>query len=153
MPPEHGEVARYRAAELAQRRGLTSALAVRWSDGGKQAEPRWFWPASDHHRGAGYAYVCGRRKEAVCLARQGLLESCGSSRFSTAGWGSYERHLTPEQPTVGTQHTPKIARQHSNPRTRSKRLVRRTMCFSNTTTMHELVIGLFVNRYEFGLAL
>ena len=29
-------------------------------------------------------------------------------------------------------------------------LVRRTICFSKTERMHELVIGLFVNRYEFG---
>jgi hypothetical protein len=30
------------------------------------------------------------------------------------------------------------------------RLVRRTICFSKTTTMHDLVLGLFINRYEFG---
>jgi len=39
---------------------------------------------------------------------------------------------------------------HINRRTRIKRLVRRTLCFSKTTTMHEMVIGLFINRYEFG---
>jgi hypothetical protein len=31
--------------------------------------------------------------------------------------------------------------------------MRRTICFSTTTTMHDLVLGLFINRYEFGLAL
>jgi len=30
-------------------------------------------------------------------------------------------------------------------------VVRRTICFSKTITMHDLVIGLFINRYEFGL--
>jgi insertion element IS1 protein InsB len=39
---------------------------------------------------------------------------------------------------------------HINLRTRIKRLVRRTIYFSKTTTMHDLVIGLFMNRYEFG---
>jgi insertion element IS1 protein InsB len=29
-------------------------------------------------------------------------------------------------------------------------LVRRTICFSKTERMHDLVIGLFINRYEFG---
>jgi len=43
--------------------------------------------------------------------------------------------------------------QHINLRTRIKRLVRRTICFSKTTTMHDLVIGLFINRYEFGVAI
>ena len=36
---------------------------------------------------------------------------------------------------------------------RMKRLVRRTICFSKTEQMHDWVIGLFVNRYEFGLLL
>ena len=38
-------------------------------------------------------------------------------------------------------------------RRRIKRLVRRTIGLSKTTTRHDLVIGLFVNRYECGLAL
>ena len=42
---------------------------------------------------------------------------------------------------------------HINLRTRIKRLVRRTICFSKTERMHDLVIGLFINRYEFGLSL
>jgi hypothetical protein len=28
--------------------------------------------------------------------------------------------------------------------------MRRTICFSKTKQMHDLVIGLFINRYEFG---
>jgi len=54
---------------------------------------------------------------------------------------------------VGKDHTQKIASKHINLRTRSKRLVRRTICFSKTEQMHDLVIGLFMNRYEFGLPL
>jgi hypothetical protein len=34
-----------------------------------------------------------------------------------------------------------------------KRLVRKTICFSKSIQMHDIVIGLFVNRYEFGLLL
>ena len=44
----------------------------------------------------------------------------------------------------------KIESKHMNFRTRIKRLVRRTICFSKTERMHDLVIGLFINRYEFG---
>jgi insertion element IS1 protein InsB len=47
----------------------------------------------------------------------------------------------------------KIESKHINLRTRIKRLVRRTICFSKTEQMHDLVIGLFINRYEFGQAL
>ena len=68
----------------------------------------------------------------------------------TDGWGAYERHVAAEQHTVGKVYTPKIESKHINLRTRIKRLVRRTICFSKTEHMHDLVIGLFINRYEFG---
>ena len=55
--------------------------------------------------------------------------------------------------TVGKEHMQRIESKHSNLRTRIKRLVRRTICFSKTECMHDLVIGLFVNRYEFGRAI
>jgi insertion element IS1 protein InsB len=52
----------------------------------------------------------------------------------------------PEQPAVGTQHTQTIESKPITLRTRIKRLVRRTICFSKTERMHDLLIGLFVNR-------
>jgi insertion element IS1 protein InsB len=78
------------------------------------------------------------------------LKPFGITRFYTDGWGAYERHSAPQQHTVGKQHTQKIESKHINLRTRIKRLVRRTICFSKAERMHDLVIGLFVNRYEFG---
>jgi insertion element IS1 protein InsB len=47
----------------------------------------------------------------------------------------------------------RIESKHINLRTRIKRLVRRTICFSKTERMHDLVIGLVVNRYGFGRAI
>ena len=58
-----------------------------------------------------------------------------------------------EQHHVGKEHTQKSESKHINLRTRIKRLMRRTICFSKTEQMHDLVIGLFINRYEFGQAL
>ena len=97
------------------------------------------------------AYVFGRRKDEVFLQLQELLKPFGITRFYTDGWGAYERHLDPQQHTIGKAHTQKIESKHINLRTRIKRLVRRTICFSKTITMHDLVLGLFINRYEFGL--
>jgi IS1 transposase len=54
---------------------------------------------------------------------------------------------------VGKEHTQTIESKHINLRTRIKRFVRRTICFSKTITMHDLVIGLCINRYEFGGAI
>jgi insertion element IS1 protein InsB len=96
------------------------------------------------------AYVFGRRKDDVFLKLQELLAPFGITRFYTDGWGAYERHLDPEQHQVGKEHTQQIERKHSNLRTRIKRLMRRTICFSKTERMHDLMIELFINRYEFG---
>jgi len=89
----------------------------------------------------------------VFLQLKKLLEPFGITRFYTDGWGAYERHLDPEQHTIGKAQTQKIESKHINLRTRIKRLARRTICFSKTTAMHDLVLGLFINRYEFGVAI
>jgi insertion element IS1 protein InsB len=44
----------------------------------------------------------------------------------------------------------KIERKHLTWRTRLKRLARQTPCFSRSTVMPDAVVGLFINRYEFG---
>ena len=109
--------------------------------------------AIDDHTGAVLAYVFGRRKDEVFLQLKALLEPFGITRYYTDGWGAYERHLEPDQHTIGKDNTQKIESKHIRLRTRIKRLVRRTICFSKTERMHDLVIGLFINRYEFGLLL
>ena len=153
LPPEPVEVVICRADELIQRRGLISELDEMWSYVGKKVEPRWLWHAIDHHSGTVLAYVFGRRQDTVFLQLQALLEPFGITRFYTDGWGTYERYLDPAQHIVGKQYMQTIESKHINLRTRIKRLVRRTICFSKTTTMHDLVIGLFINRYEFGVAI
>jgi len=52
---------------------------------------------------------------------------------------------------AGKRNTQQIERKHLTLRTRIKRLVRKTICFARSTQIHDIVIGLFVNRYEFGL--
>ena len=107
---------------------------------------------TQHHRtGAVLAYVFGRRKDAVFLQLKALLEPFGLTRFYTDHWGAYERHLDPDMHSPGKRNTQKIERKHLTLRTRIKRLVRKTICFSKSIQMHDIVIGLFVNRYAFGL--
>ena len=95
----------------------------------------------------------GRRKAAVFLKLQQLLEPFGITKFSTDGWGAYARHIDAKKHHVGQENTQKIASKHINLRIRMKRLMRRTLCFSKTEQMPDLVIGLFINRYEFGRAI
>jgi insertion element IS1 protein InsB len=148
--PDHVEVEICRADELDQRLGLSSELDEMWSFVRSKSNPRWLWHAIDHHTGKVLAYVFGRRKDEVFLKLKALLEPFGISRYHTDGWGAYERHIEAEQHTVGKENTQKIESKHIRLRTRIKRLIRRTICFSKTEQMHDLVIGLFINRYEFG---
>jgi insertion element IS1 protein InsB len=85
------------------------------------------------------------------LKLKGLLEPFGITRFYSDEWGAYQRQLDPEQHHIGKRNTQKIERKHLTLRTRLKRLARKTICFSKTIQLHDIVIGLFVNRYEFGL--
>jgi insertion element IS1 protein InsB len=124
-----------------------------WSFVGKKQDQRWLWHAIDHWSGRVLAYVFGRRKDEVFLKLKALLEPFGISRYHTDDWGAYTRHLTADEHTPGKRNTQQIERKHLTLRTRLKRLTRKTICFSKSIQMHDIVIGLFVNRYEFGLLL
>jgi insertion element IS1 protein InsB len=122
-----------------------------WSYVGNKQNRRWLWHAIDHHGGAILAYTLGSREDVVFLELKNLLAPFGITKFYTDGLGAYERHLPATQHEVGKANTQKIERKHLTLRTRIKRLVRKTICFSKLERMHDIVIGLFINRYEFGV--
>ncbi len=121
-----------------------------WSFVTNKSNQRWLWHAIDHHTGEILAYVLGRRKDHVFKQLTLLLEPFGIQHFYTDDWGAYERILDEESHHIGKQNTQKIERKHLTLRTRIKRLARKTICFSKLEMMHDIVIGLFINRYEFG---
>jgi insertion element IS1 protein InsB len=123
-----------------------------WSFVGAKATERWLWHAIDHHTGRVLAFVVGTRKDAVFLKLQALLAPFGITRYYTDKAGVYQRHLPPAQHTVGKLTMQKIERKHLTLRTRLKRLARKTLCFSRSYLMHDLLIGLYINRVEFGCA-
>ena len=86
----------------------------------------------------------------VFLQLKALLEPFGITRYFTDHWGAYQRHLDPEKHCPGKRNTQRIERKHLTLRTRIKRLMRETICFSKLAQMHDIVIGIFINRYEFG---
>lgn len=113
----------------------------------------WLWHGIDRSTGKVLAYVFGRRKSEVFLKLKELLEPFGIKRYCTDGWGARKRNLPEVKHEVSKRKTQRIERKHLNLRTRIKRLARKTICFSKIEEMHDLVIGLFINRYEFGLAI
>ena len=93
----------------------------------------------------------GDRTDQALLDLKKLLEPFGITRFFTDDWGAYERHLPSQNHVIGKRNTQKIERKHLTLRTRIERLARKTICFSKLERMHDIVIGLFINRYEFDL--
>jgi insertion element IS1 protein InsB len=116
-----------------------------WSFVGAKATERWLWHAIDHHPGRVLAYVVGTRKDAVFWKLKTLLAPWGSTQYYTDKAGVYQRHLPPAQPTVGKLTRQTIERKPLTLRTRLKRLARKTLCFSRSRVMHDLIIGLYMN--------
>ncbi len=143
ISPGDAEVGLYRVEE--------AEADEMWSFVAKKHEPRWLWHAIDHRSGKVLAYVFGRRKDAVFVQLKALLAPFGITRYYTDSYGSYTRHLDANVHQPGKRNTQQIERKHLTLRTRIKRLTRKTICFSKSTVMHDIVIGLFINRYEFGL--
>ena len=132
------------------RRVEVAAVDEMWSVVGSKAHQRWLWHAIDHLPGVVLAYALGSRADKVFVKLHNLLKPFGLVHFYTDGAGVYERYLPASAHTVGKSDTQQIERKHLTLRTRIKRLARKTICFSKSVFMHDTVIGLFVNRYEFG---
>jgi insertion element IS1 protein InsB len=124
-----------------------------WSFVQSKSQQRWLWHAIDHETREVLAYVLAPHHDEAFLKLKALLASFGIQHFYSDGWGAYARHLDPDLHTVGKVNTQRIERKHLTLRTRIKRLARKTICFSKSIEMHDIVIGLFINRHEFGLAI
>ena len=137
----------------------TSAIAVRveaeidemWSYVQSKRQQRWLWHAIDHNTGKVLAYVLAPREDAALRELQRLLAPFNIAQVYTDRWGGYLRWLEAHRHTIGKVNTQRIERKHLTLRVRIKRLARKTLCFSKSVQMHDAVIGLFINRYEFGL--
>jgi insertion element IS1 protein InsB len=107
-----------------------------------QWHPRYSTGVKDQH------HDCHQRAEKKASSLSSVNHR---RRYYTDYWGAYTRHLEASEHQPGKRHTQKIERKHLTLRTQIKRLTRQTICFAKSIQMHDLVIGLFVNRYEFGV--
>jgi len=98
------------------------------------------------------AYVFGRRPDEVFLQLRAQLEPFGLTRFFTDQWVVYARRLAPETHVPGQCNTQQIEGKPLTLRTCIKRWARKTLGFSKSIELHDIVIELFVNRYEVGLS-
>jgi len=122
-----------------------------WSFVGDKSNQRWIWYAVEHSTNTILAYVFGKRKDVVFKELKALLDPFNIARYYTDDWGAYERHLDSNKHEIGKKNTQKIERKNLNLRTWIKRLTRKTICFSKSEKMHDIVIGLLINKVEFGM--
>ena len=121
-----------------------------WSYVFSKENPRWLWLAIDHQNGQILAYTFGRRKDEIFRNFHELLTPFHISIFYTDDWGSYERNIPASSHVISKKNTQTIERKNLTLRTRIKRLCRKTICFSKSETMHDIVIGLVINIIDFG---
>ena len=98
-----------------------------------------------------FAYALGKRKDIVFKQLKTLLDLFGISRYYTDDWGFYDRCLEADKHEAGKSNTQKIERKNLNFRTWIKRSARKIICFPKLEKMYNTVIGLLINKIEFGL--
>lgn len=124
-------------------------LDEQWSFVQNKKNQRWLWLALNHHTSEVLAYTFGSRSDSVFTQFKKLLKPFNVKKYYTDGLGAYHRGLPSDAHEEGKRNTQKIERKFLTFRTRIKRLTRKTICFSKSEIMHDTVIGLFINRFEF----
>lgn len=121
-----------------------------WSFVQNKSNQRWLWLVINHNTGDILAYTLGKRKDDVFKEFKKILAPFGIAMFYSDDFGSYRRNLEPDIHTIGKRNTQTIGRKNLTIRTRIKRLARKSICFSKSQEMHDVVIGLVINILEFG---
>jgi insertion element IS1 protein InsB len=137
------------AVELISYNEIAGELDEMWSFVQNKGDQRWLWLAIHHETRVVLAYTFGTRTDDVFRELKGLLEPFGITVFFTDDWGAYERNLPEHNHYIGKSNTQRIERKNLTLRTRVKRLARKTICFSKSIRMHDIVIGLAINFLDF----
>jgi len=123
-----------------------------WSFVLKKANKVWIWLALCRKTRQIVAYVVGDRSEATCQRlwhaiplnyRTGLCYSDFWQAYAAVIPANQHRPVGKE-----TGQTTHIERWNNTLRQRLARFVRETLSFSKSHTMHEICLGLFIDRYN-----
>ena len=120
-----------------------------WSYVSDKSHQRWTWYALERETGIILAHQNGKRTDAVCQQLLNRLHIFPIRSYSTDNWQSYAKYIPFAQHHIGKDQTWKIERMNVNFRTHLKRLHRKTICFSKNETLHDTVIGLYIERHHY----
>ena len=122
-----------------------------WSFVRCKKEQRWLWWVEDAGTGQVVAFVFGRRTHATFRRLLAVLAQAGWAveQWFTDAWSAYEACLPAEQRQTGKGPMQRLERKHLTLRTRLKRLMRKTICFSKKQFFHDGLITLFIVHFFF----
>lgn len=113
---------------------------------GKKANQRWTWYGFDREGKRIVGYVNGRRTDGNCRALNEKVKGGQVGVFHSDQWASYPKVLPEKKHQIGKMGRLNIERRNLTFRTRIKRLQRRTICFSKSVVMHDVVMKLHIHH-------
>jgi insertion element IS1 protein InsB len=120
-----------------------------WSYVGDKSNQRWTWYALERVSGTILAHHNDKRTDAACQKLLDKLAIFPIRGYYTDNWQSYLKAIPAAQHWIGKDNTWKIERTNLNFRTHIKRLHRKTICFSKNETLHDNVIGMYINHHYY----
>ena len=113
--------------------------------------PQWLWHAINHDSGEVVAYVIGSRESEMLWELLGLLADLNVEIVAvyTDDNFAYHEAIPRNVLETGKRNTQRIERKHLTFRARLKRLARKTICYSKSSEMHKIMLGLLINAEEF----
>ena len=130
--------------------GIEVEMDEMWSFYHDKKHQIWLWWAVEHKTNTPLAYTLGTRKHKYLDELLELLKPFSIVKVYADANYAYQSHFSSEHLVTGKKNTQKIERNHLTLRTRIKRLARKTICFSKSKKIHEIVIGIFINVFFFG---
>ena len=120
-----------------------------WSFVGDKSNQRWTWYAIERKSGCILAWHNGKRTDKDFLVLWDMLKVFDIDKYFTDDWGSYSKYIPSHMHETGKNNTWKIERKNLNFRTHLKRLTRKTVCFSKNESIHDNVIGMYIEKYYY----
>jgi insertion element IS1 protein InsB len=126
-----------------------------WSFVFKRWNKRWIWTVMCRRTRQIVAYVIGDRSEATCQKLWNQIPEAYKGCHSYSDfWEAYQLVFPPETHECvgkGSGQTNHMERWYNTLRQSSARFVRKTLSFSKSDHMHEIVTRLFIIRYNLSL--
>ena len=139
-----------RLAQLDVRIYISSEWDEFWSYVRSKSNKRWTWYIVERRSGLVVAWENGDRSDATLKRLLAKVAHLPIRICHTDSWGAYLRLLPKDFfHIVGKDNTWKIERKNLNFRTHIKRLHRKTICFSKNQTIHDNVIGMYIEKYYY----